>query len=395
MYGGGRRLCRPNLHPKPVSAPTLGVDGWRLVGERTGVGRYLHELLRQWDRDLVGGRFAEVVVYTPRALDPGTVRLPEGIRVRVLRPDARMLLWDNVSFGPRARHDVLFCPSFSRPLITRGRPVVTIHEATYRLHPELHPRRGRVPTTRLYLALYGWSGRHAATVIASSDAAKEDIADGYGIPRERIRVVRLAPSPLFRVVSDVDALAAARRRWAGGAPFFLHVGKLSPVRNVPLVIAAFERAKRVHGLPHRLVLAGRDELGVQVEGIAAAHGVGEDVVRAGFVPDDELVVLYNAATALVLPYAYQTVSLPPLEAMACGTPVITVGTDGMRDVTGGAAHYISRPGLDELAAAMAALATDVHHARALTTRGQRYAQGLSWRRAAAETLDVLVEAAAG
>lgn len=111
--------------------------------------------------------------------------------------------------------------------------------------------------------------------------------------------------------------------------------------------------------------------------------------------DDDLVLLYNAATALVLPYAYQTVSLPPLEAMACGTPAITVGSDGMRDVTGGAALYVSRADAGELATAMAGLATDDAHARALGERGRDYVSGLSWERTAAETLAVLSEVAAG
>lgn len=399
MYGQRPRARRKPALPReghgPVSGPTLGIDGWRLGGQRTGVGRYLHELLCHWGPEHLAGRFDDVVVYTPRPLDPAVVELPSGFRSRVLRPDARMLVWDNLVFGPRARHDVVFSPSFSRPLVARGRTVVTIHEATYRLHPELHPRRGRFSSTRLYLALYGWSGRHAAAVIASSDAAKADIVAGYRVHPDRIRVVRLAPSPVFHEVRDEACLAAARRRLAGGdVPFFLHVGKLSPIRNVPAVIEAFGRIKRRGRLPHRLLLVGRDELGVDVEGIAAAHGVGGDVVRTGFLGDDQLVLLYNAASALVLPYAYQTVSLPPLEAMACGTPVITVGTDGMRDATGGAAHYVSRPDPGELADALVAVATDETHARSLAALGRAYVAGLSWRRAADETLDVLAEVAA-
>ena len=89
----------------------------------------------------------------------------------------------------------------------RGRPVVTIHEATYRLHPELLPRRGRLSVPRLYLGLYGWSGRHAAAVIASSHAAKEDIVRGYRVPPERIHVCPLAPGDAFREVTWPEAYA--------------------------------------------------------------------------------------------------------------------------------------------------------------------------------------------
>jgi len=372
---------------------TLGINGWRILGQRTGVGRYLHEILRNWDDELVRGRFGEIVLYTPRPI--GDLGLPATIVNRVLRPDARMLVWDNLAFGPRARHDVLFCPSFSRPLVSRGRPVVTIHEATYRLHPELLPRRGRLSAPRLYLRLYGWSGRHAASVIASSHAAKEDIVRGYGVPAERVHVCSLAPGAAFREVDDPQALADTRRRYVGDdVPFFLHVGKLSPVRNVPRVVEAFARAKRVERLPHRLVLVGAEEPGVDIRGLARSLGVGDDCVQPGFVPDDDLVLLYNAATAFVLPYTYQTVSLPPLEAMACGTPVVTVGTPALREITGGAAHYVSAPDVSELAEALRAIAADPAYARSLVEKGRAFVGGLSWRRTAAETLDVLAAAAA-
>ena len=283
---------------------TLGIDGWRLLGQRTGVGRYVQELIRHWDSASIGSHFSDAVLYTPRPLG-GDVEVPSAIRTRVLWPDARMLVWDNIAFGPRARHDVVFFPSFSRPLVTRGRTVVTIHEATYRLHPGLHPRRGRLSTARLYLGLYGWSGRNATCVIASSHAAADDIAAGYRVPRERIRVVPLAPADIFRQVVDESAVAETRSRHLGDdVPFFLHVGKLSPVRNVPAVIEAFARAKRDHRLPHRLLLVGTNELGTDLGALVRAGGAAGDCVHAGFVPDDELVHLYSAATAFVLPYAY-------------------------------------------------------------------------------------------
>lgn len=377
-----------------MSRLTLGIDGWRLLGARTGVGRYLHELVRRWDARFVADRFDEIRLYTPRPLDRTDLALPATMTTRVLPPDARMLVWTNIALGPRVRDGVLFCPSFSRPLVTRCRTVVTIHEATYRLHPELHPRRGRLPLARAYLGLYGWSGRHTDAVIACSEAAREDVARGYSVPLERIHVVQLAPAEIFRPIDDAVAVADVRRRYLGDdIPFFLHVGKLSPVRNVPAVIEAFAQAKRNERLPHKLLLAGPDDPEADIDRIAAAHGVPGDCVRAGFVPDADLVLLYNAATAFVLPYAYQTVSLPPLEAMACGTPVITVGTDGMRDVTGGAAYYVSRPSAHDLADALTALAQDPGLARSLASKGLEYAGRLSWERAASETLDVLARVA--
>ena len=117
----------------------LGVNGWRATGSRTGVARYLLNIIRHWDATVVGGRFDEITLYTPRPLDPATDPLPSNLRQRVLSSSAPMLLWENTRFGPQAADDVLFCPSFSRPLIARGTCVVTIYEATLKLYPQFFP----------------------------------------------------------------------------------------------------------------------------------------------------------------------------------------------------------------------------------------------------------------
>lgn len=118
----------------------LGVNGWRLRGRLTGVGRYLFNVVRHWTADAVEGRFDEVNFYTSKPMNRQETPLPVTIRERVIGPDWRMLVWENLRLGPVATDDVLFCPSFSIPLRRRGRTVVTTHEATLALYPEMYPR---------------------------------------------------------------------------------------------------------------------------------------------------------------------------------------------------------------------------------------------------------------
>src|SRR5439155_17629541 len=139
----------------------LGISGWRLHGQRTGIGRYLATTLRYWTPEIAADQFHALTLYTPVALDREELALPETIRERVIGPHWRMLLWENLRLGPSADDDVVFYPSYSRPLLTRGKTVVTMFDATYRLFPQYYPLKDRL----FYSHLYAWSVRHATLVI--------------------------------------------------------------------------------------------------------------------------------------------------------------------------------------------------------------------------------------
>jgi glycosyltransferase involved in cell wall biosynthesis len=368
----------------------LGVDGWRLLGARTGVARYCANVLGRWDDGAGSGVFERITLYLPRDPEPGELALPGRVRLRVLRPDARMLVWENLRLGPFAGDDVLFCPSYTRPVVTRARTVVTTHDATQKLFPELFPGSVRW----FYNPLYGWSARNATLVITDSAAARDDIARAWDVPRERIRVVHLAAAEIFRPLEDRAAVRVVQRRCLGGdEPFFLFVGKLSGRRSIPLLLGGFAEFKRATALPHRLLVVGLNIHDLDVARMLSELGIGEHVAYPGFVGDGDLNALYNAADAFVSPSIYETVSLPVMEAQAAGTPVVCIDTAGMREITGGHAELLERPEPAHLAAALARLARDGERRRELSARGREHAQVFTWARCARETLAVLEEAA--
>jgi glycosyltransferase involved in cell wall biosynthesis len=373
----------------------LGVDGWRVLGSRTGVGNVILNTVRHWDAATVASRFDEITFYTPAPLDRGDVALPETVRERVLASRLPMLPWDNLRLGPGVSDDVLWFPSYSRPLFSRARRVVvSIYEATLRMHPEWFPRSHWYSFPSLYLGLYGWSAHHSALVIANTRAARDDIERAYRVPRDKIRVVSLAPAERFKPAEDGGQRAATTAKYVGERiPFFLFVGKMTPRRNVPMLMTAFARAKSLHSLPHKLVLVGLNTTGLDLQGLARKLGVASDLVHPGYVPDVDLVGLYSAATAFVLPYSYESLSLTTLEAQASGCPVITTDAPGLREVTGGEALYISQAEVGELSEALARLARDDELRARLSQRGWKWASQFSWKRTARETLDVLREAA--
>lgn len=368
----------------------LGINGWRLHGRLTGVGRYLQNVIGRWTREVVGDRFDEVTIYTPRALDRERIGLPDHFQERVLRSDAPMLVWENTRLAATADDDVMFHPSYSRPVYARGRTVVVTYDATSRLHPELFPVSVRI----FYNRLYGWSARHATSVITMTDTARDEIAACWGADRDRIEVVRLAPAEVFRPLKDRSAAIESAARLTGGdAPFFLFVGKLSGRRNIPVLLEGFATFKRRTGLAYRLVMVGPATGESWVGELADRHGVGADLVRGRYVTDDELNLLYNAAIALIMPSTYETISFPVMEAQATGTPVVCVDTPGARENAGEAALFVPRMTAPELAEALVRLASDAPLRADLGERGLAHSRTLSWPRCSRETLDVLARAA--
>lgn len=369
----------------------LGINGWRIHGQRTGVGRYLLNVVKHWTADAVSGRFDEVNFYTPRAIDRREIPIPDNIHERVVGPDWRMLVWENLRLAPAANDDVLFCPSYSRPLAARSGTVVAVHDATLHLYPERFSLTARL----VYDRLYGWSARHATAVVTATEAGRQDIIRSYGVPPARIRVIHLAPDEIFgRLPADDPRLAGARQRFIGSsAPFFLFVGKRSGRRNLPCLAKAFAELKRRGTLPHKLLLVGPDNEGSNLAVARAAGDMYKHVLSARYVSDPELNALYNAATALVMPSIYETVSLPVIEAQATGTPVISIDTPGAREMTGGAALLISRLEVSDLVDSMARIASDAAFCRELSEKGLTNARRFSWERCSMETLAILEETA--
>jgi glycosyltransferase involved in cell wall biosynthesis len=365
----------------------LGINGWRLLSKPTGVPRYVANLVARWRPTNV---FGEITLYTPAHIQRDAFGLPSDMRVRLLTSSWPMLVWENLRFAPQADDDVLFCPSFSRPLLARGRTVVATHDMVYRVHPQLFPRSVKW----FYSPLYSWSDTHATLVVTDSEAVKDEIAHYCRVPTSRIRVTYLAPAECFAPLVDSALLTRTRVQHLGGdVPFFLFVGKITGRRSVPHLIEAFAEFKRRTTLEHRLLLVGGGTDGPELVGMSRQLGIADVVRHAGFLPDETLNLLYNAATALVSAAVYETSSLPVMEAQATGLPVLCLQNPGMSEITGGAALMIARLDPATLADAMIRMAEDGNLRSTLRTRGIESARRFSWDRCARETMAVLEEAA--
>ncbi|MCX7839965.1 MAG: glycosyltransferase family 4 protein [Anaerolineae bacterium] len=289
----------------------------------------------------------------------------------------------------RARADVAHVPYFGSPLVPPTRTVVTIHD----LIPIVLPAYRGSLLVRAYTALVAQSARRADAIIADSECSKRDIVTRLGIDAMRVRVVYLAADARYRPLDDVTPIENVRRKYALPEKYFLYLGGYDQRKNVRVIIEAFARAA-LHRDGYRLVLAGvnlgRDsEFFPDPRRLARAANLPDDALCCiGWVDEDDKVALYAAAHAFLFPSRYEGFGLPPLEAMACGVPVLCANTSSLPEVVGDAAMLLPPDDVDAWADAMRTMLTNDAQRAEMRARGIIQARKFSWARCAEETAEV-------
>ena len=355
--------------------PRVGFDGRDLLRKRTGVVNNTLHLARE----LTAAHPAEMRIYVDQP--PAVAEAPPpGVPVRRLA--APPAVWKHLALPlalARDRVDVFHSPTGSLPLVTPCPRVVTIHD----LFPVVEPGWFS-PRVGLQLRTVQRRAAHtAARVIAVSECTRRDLVDRFDVPAERITVIHNGVDHARFRPAGVDAEAIARR-FGVPYPFILCVGSLMPWRNAPRLLRAAAR------LEYGLLFVGRDIWGTDPTArIAAEHGW--DWARfAGYVADGDLPDLYAAAAVFAYPSLYEGFGIPPVEAMACGTPVVASTAGALPEVLGDAALLVDP--LDEVALAEALQAAAEDRGE-LRRRGLARAARYAWPAAAEQTWHVYTEVA--
>ena len=347
-----------------------------LAGNRSGTGRYSVELVHNLAR-LEDG--PEMVCLWP---DGSTApKADEKIQIIPCRPGFINRFYReqiSPSKGAKKYGAALIHYPASVAGTSRFCPgVVTVHDLCYKVHPEWFP------TSRvLYYNFFMDRGiRRAARVIADSQATAEDIRHFYKIPESRIDVVPLGGVVSFHpiTVKDLNVLLAA---YTLPETFFLFVGTLEPRKNLLRLLEAWARADTA--VPD-LVVAGRVGWKVDPEKLIGRSLDHQRVHFLDHVPQALLPALYSEAVAFVWPSLMEGFGLPLVEAMACGTPVITSYISAMKEVVGDAALTVAPHDIAALAEAMVALAEEDGLRYSLQQAGRKRAAAFSWQRTAALT----------
>ena len=356
----------------------IGIDARTILGRKTGDRSYALGLVHGLAALDCGHEF---ILYLD-APPPAGFPLGKGWQARVVRAPAPRL-WTPLALPRAARADgvdVLHV-QYIAPPCRRPAVVTTIHDVTFRLHPEWFPLKDRL--------LLDWgvrrSLRNVAAVITGSECTRGDLARVYGLAPERVWVTPYgAPpgcGPAAPPVEDV------RCRHGLVGPYLLFVGVLQPRKNLPRIIRAFRAARRSHGFPHCLALAGK--MGWRAGDMQRAlgePGAEADIRLIGYVPDEDLPGLMAGADLFLFPTLYEGFGLPVLEAFCAGTAVITSNVSALPEVTGEAAVLVNPEDEGEIAEAIGRLLGDPAAREALVEAGRERARQFTWERTAALTV---------
>jgi glycosyltransferase involved in cell wall biosynthesis len=237
-----------------------------------------------------------------------------------------------------------------------------------------------------------YSARRSRRVIALSQSTKNDLGRLFGIPEEKIEVVPCGVDPRFQPLRG-NLISQFRQRRGLPERMILFVGTIEQRKNVSLLLEAYAQIKK--DIPHALVLAGARGWGA--DGVMArAERLGlADVIFAGYVEQEELPLWYNAADLLAYPSLYEGFGLPPLEAMASGTPVVTSNTSSLPEVVGDAGILVDPRNGDEIASAILKVLHDKGLQEEMRKRGLERAKRFTWQGAAEKTVRVYEEVMRG
>jgi glycosyltransferase involved in cell wall biosynthesis len=347
-----------------------------------GVGNYVKNLI--WSLSQVDSA-NEYLLFASRENVRHLSGLPDSFQIH-LAPGApaQRIPWEQTVLPVRLKQhkiDLYHGPAFVVPLLKTCPQIVTIHDASFRITPERHS----LPRRLFYRHIVPSIMRTSDGIIAVSRSAKSDLLDVARVPQEKISVIPLGVDPHFQPVHDAYRLEYTRRKYSLPRDFILYVGMIEPRKNLDALVDAY----LADSLPSRfdLVLAGG--LGWNYSGLLQKihdSGAAEYIRLPGYIPDADLPALYTAASAFAYPSFYEGFGLPVLEAMACGTPVVTSSVSSLPEVAGTAALFADPHDHAALASALQTLLNNQNLRTELSIRGLQRARSFTWEQTARKTL---------
>jgi len=361
------------------------------VHHRAGLGRYAQELTVAL---LAVDAENEYVAFYNRPseaqVDPPLNRLPHLTTNLPNKPWRMSVLLAQFTHRPQDRLfpgvDLFHATDYLLPRLSQVKSVFTLPDLSFRFYPETHK-----PLNRWFLTLMMPRFLQAAdAVIAISECTKRDAMRLYGLDDAKTKVIYVGVNPRFCAASP-EAISVVRQKYGLPGSFILSVGTIEPRKNLTTLLEAYQ-ALRSQAPNFKLVIVGKK--GWLYQGFfkrLRELGLEGEVVFPGFVPDEDLPALYRAAELFVFPSLYEGFGLPPLEAMACGTPVVTSDVSSLPEIVGDAAITIDPHNAQELAGAILHILGDPGLRVRLQNKGLARAKMFSWEDTAKRTLQIYEE----
>jgi len=368
----------------------IALDGMPLGSRLTGIGHYTVELARNLALAAPTDSFTLISPEPPSeaAHEVTPSRLPSNLSVVNLSRGALNRRWWGIGlplYLSRSSFDLFHGTNYEIPLWTRGPSVVTIHDLSLLLHSEAHEKR-LVRRARWRLPLMA---KFASKIITPSRSVKTEVCERFGVDSEKVVVTPEAPRSAFKRRDDTDSVIEVRKRLGINEDFLLFVGTIEPRKNLQRLIEAFDQLLRSTSLCPKLVIAGgQGWLMDDFTSLIRQKKLEDRICLTGYLQDEDLCALYSSCRAFVYPSLYEGFGLPPLEAMACGAPVITSRIPSLIETVASAAWLVDPYKVEELAQAMASLLSDEKLRQHYVELGRAQVKEFSWEQTAAKTLEV-------
>ena len=359
----------------------IGIEAHNLEGRRTGVGRYLINLLRQWSKFDLPADLKFILYFKKEIPD---LDLPNSFEKKLLCSNSNAFFMHYLlpKAAKKDKVDILFCPGYLGPIFYQGKIALTLHDIVYQARPDLY----NWPSfwDKILLKKFSRiSAKKAQIIFTPSEFSKKEILKHYQVAADKVFVTPLAVDQSFKQIADQNKLTEIKKKYQIKNRFILSVGSVFIRRHLPEAIEAFEKV--IDQLPgYQFLVVGHNYTKRKLFGRA--------VLRRDYLEGEDLVALYNAADLLIYLSDYEGFGLPVLESMACATPVITSPLGSLPEVAGDSAIYVEdSSSVESISCAIYQGLTDQELRRELIEKGLKQAQTFSWQKCAQKTLDALVK----
>jgi glycosyltransferase involved in cell wall biosynthesis len=378
----------------------VGINALFLQKPATGMGQHLFHLLE--GLDTLEEKDQQYILLSPRFRRAYTLQTPQLSdrfrEVEVVSALARLgdnveqVWWEQVGIvraGAREHVDLLHSPYWSNPLWAPWPTVVTVHDVIQFVLPEYAWRK----ISRVYFGIVSRGARRADAIITVSECSKRDIVKLLGLPPQRIHVIGNAVDATLHPVRDAWLLASVRERYGIGSRFVLYFGGFDLRKNVPRLIEAYSRLPATLRKEYQLVISGRYQylghpLYPDPRETVQRLGLDGQVIFTGQIREQDKAPLFSAATVFAFPSLYEGFGIPVLEAMACGTPVVTSNLSALPEVAGDAGLLVDPYDTDAISEGIQTLLEEQPLREELARRGLERAGLFTWQQVADQTLKV-------
>ena len=376
----------------------IGIDAHNLEGQRTGVGRYLINLLKEWNKfDLPAD--LKFVLYFKKEIPDDLELSDSSFKKIILQPpfglqsNALFIHWLLPKAAQKDNVDILFCPSYVGPIGYQGKIALTLHDIIYQARPDLYNWPSFCDKILLKKVSY-WTARKAQVIFTPSEFSRQEVIKHYQINPDRVLSTSLAVDQSFKEDCPQNILENFKKKHQIKDKFIFYIGSIFNRRHLPEAIKGFEKiASQLTNYQFLIVGANHTAPFIDIDQLIEQTNkkIGRQVIiREEYLSGENLLPLYKAADLLVWLSDYEGFGLPVLESIASGTPVVTSSLGSIPEVAGQWVIYVKdNSNIDEIAEAIYQGLTDQQFRECLIKGGLEQSAKFSWQRCAKETLEAL------